>query len=1083
MANYTTQKREYFVSREHELGNLHAIMHDVLGGRPRIVLIPGLSGQGKTTLVKFFLSDAQNTLKEKSLIAYGICSNPTSPFHVWYDALAYALKSDAFIEEPDNLSENKSEIIFGILKKFAPELLENIVSNLTGGWSDTAVLTYNTWTDLQSALRTGQVRKSLYMGREESSDSPAIQNNILIRSQFEQLTKVGLIPIIFLDDLQLADKSSLYLILELAKNSSNNINNNWPYMLILSYRSNEIRMRRGDADDHEFRSIEKELCTNRYSQVVTSLFGLRKSLPDNPPGISIQSYVNKRFVRHQLSEDFLYLVSDWTRGEAQFVHELFNLWQLNGKIRRNLTDKSWFLDGEIDLREYANKDMVIVQRVELLVKNEKEVLTRASVDAFSDDLFIQQVIARTFQDKNQDISLEIRSLRDEHRLIEFAPEVMKQSSTQIFETYRFSHSLISHVAYDRLLENETRRRLHIAIAEEIINLFSNSIDGMLSEIAFHYSFGGNYILAAVYYLRLLDLRIKQRQYYEAKAVHLKLVQLEGKPLSLDESLEVNFSIILSTAMMTRIDNEQSAAEFFNKLLSMLEISGIYTAAIRARFFEQYDKHLYYLGKANRAFRLKAIEEYMEANEPDSCIDLMIETAESARLWGLYKPTLDLIMEIELWLKGKDYWRIYASKFLIAKSKLIVLEKGGRLEARIIRQQALDLARISGDNSQLFEALNALSQALGNLGEIEESILLAEEALALAEKTQRVDWELVALFRCLSSQRIIGNETESHRLAEKRIAIAEEIGSLGILSSAINTYGFGLSFFGHKKQALEAYNRAREVNLLLGRTGYPLARHNRAAMLVYFGNFDEAREEFKDLLRIGQETRNFGRYSTSLMWLGKLDYHQWYLHESEKNYLNALKLSKGELLILGNDEPSPYRNRKRVFRILRELALVYTRMGKCKKALEVLSEIDRLQIDDPDPNVNDQNLYLSVKGFVFGKCGEFNLGLKILEEAIVKLSKQGRGDKQCEAQLYYAELLEKANPELSIKLALELLNHTDETEAYWYADVCYLIGRLIKPKGDDEKALDFLHKAHQKYSKMRVIHLIEETKNLINEWET
>jgi len=348
-------ERVYFSSREKQLAILHGCFQNVIKGSPQIVLIPGLSGQGKTTLVQVFVQQIQEQFGKNSLPAMGIGSNPTSPYHIWYDALSNSLGGP---KSEDNVSQEKSELVFDILKKFAPELLETIVSNLTAGWSDVAVLTYKSWNELKTAVTTGTPRRrAIPVDDEDTSEENILfGRGTLIKNQFERFSQAGLTPIICLDDIQLADSSSIYLIDELARSSIQPNNKHWPFLLIIAYRSNEIRMRLGARDYHKFRDIERELCNPKYNNIVVPIYGLENSLPKNLPGISIHSYVENRFKRHNFSQDLISQIEEWTDGEAQFVHELFNLWELNGKIIRDLNNRSWIVTENLDLSEFVNWD-------------------------------------------------------------------------------------------------------------------------------------------------------------------------------------------------------------------------------------------------------------------------------------------------------------------------------------------------------------------------------------------------------------------------------------------------------------------------------------------------------------------------------------------------------------------------------------------------------------------------------------------------------------------------------------------------------------------------------------------------------
>ena len=1069
------EKKVFFVSRQMELEKLHHLFNLALLSRPQIVLVPGLSGQGKTVLIRQFLAEVQEARLKQVVTAIGVGSNPLNPFHLWYEALGFALNSDSDVAgEPANL-------MFDTLKTYAPRILTKVVSSLTNGWIDVAIEIYHSVREILDAIRANTVKRGarLFTAEDGEKFTPAVEASMIQRQLDRFMHDRGLALLFFLDDLQWADDSSLALIQQFLQLFANSRNQAYPMILFLAYRSNEVRIPRQDGSFHPLRSLELELMNPKYSQIVTSLFGQEGGLPANPPGISVQEYSARRYRRHAFSLQMLDSLQQATRGEAIFVNELFNLWEKTGIICRNRSDRTWIFRGILNPYEHTSAENVVEAQIKLLNQRELEILTRASVDAHSDEIFIQQVIAATLDGDQRgercDISAEIRSLRDGSQVIEAAAGAALHAGYAV-DLYRFRHALIREITYQRFLEPETRRRFHCAIARAMEACFANDLTSLFAELGQHYMRGGEYVRSAVYFLRLLEQQIGQNQNAEAQSVFACLQELAGLAKKDASAAEINFALRLGEALLASTHSEAENAPLYGELGVYNEKVGIQTPGLRARYYRAFCSHLALIKSPNPSLILKAIDEFMLADEPEACLNLLKEAADNARSWSLTASVLSRLNEVERWLNSHGHWQKFACKFLLARAQFLLNEPYGKRQARQIREQAVDVARRTGDDEQLFEAMLNVALSYANTGDLERSLALRLETLKFAREAGRVDWNLKALNLCQSIYCKLAREAEWEDYASQWIHLAENVRALTTLGEAWNDYGFGLSHFGRKREAIEAYRKSGEIRVQLGHAGAMIWKNNVAALHAALGQFEEAQQEFEELRQYGFRNCLYGRSTMSLHHLGHVAYRQWRLKEALGLYNQSLAMCSGETKLPGATDT--YWSGDRTMLLLTDLALVYARLGDFPAAFRAL-EKDKIMLE-AEPSSDKKSTYQQVQGYVIGLSGNNDGGLPWLEKALAQYQTDLRRDQISLTQLYIAEISIDRDPNRALELARASKAYAEKEGVYWLPDACLVIAQILKECDRVSEAQDILGQARDGYAAMQIFPRLEYVKSLLGE---
>ena len=205
------------------------------------------------------------------------------------------------------------------------------------------------------------------------------------------------------------------------------------------------------------------------------------------------------------------LIIERTEGNPFFMEETVLVLFDEGALVRN---------GAVKLTRSLNAlkipptvQAILAARIDRQPANEKELLQTLAVMGMEFQLsLIRAVTARADDELN-------RMLSD----LQLAEFIYEQPAVGDVE-YRFKHALTREVAYNSVL-TERRRTVHERIAQAIEQLFTNSLEDHLGELAHHYGHSGNRS-KAVDYLTRAAAQASQR------AAYSKAMQQYGRALEI-----------------------------------------------------------------------------------------------------------------------------------------------------------------------------------------------------------------------------------------------------------------------------------------------------------------------------------------------------------------------------------------------------------------------------------------------------------------------------------------------------------------------------------------------------------------------
>ena len=228
------ETKSFFVGREKEIEFLNDLAEQAfINRRGTIVGISGLAGVGKSSLVKFFLEAVKNVHKPEILIGRCIDSD-AMPFLPFTDALRKYFKVSG-VDQPTNIEKLKEA--FSTVGKDLVGVIPIVGPFLTIGISLTDYASKN----LSSTPKEIEQGKLFYAVTQVMFSIAKKKNVILV-----------------IEDIHLADKSSLHLLRYIARECAS-----FPILIIITYRNFE-----SFSGENDFASVWRNLVQQNLAKTI-----------------------------------------------------------------------------------------------------------------------------------------------------------------------------------------------------------------------------------------------------------------------------------------------------------------------------------------------------------------------------------------------------------------------------------------------------------------------------------------------------------------------------------------------------------------------------------------------------------------------------------------------------------------------------------------------------------------------------------------------------------------------------------------------------------------------------------------------
>jgi predicted ATPase len=515
MVSATSQLTDsVFVGRERELSELVSNLEEAKSGNGKLVVVEGEAGIGKTRLVQEL---ARKALEDGVEVAYGRCLSlqQTDPYAPFMDALGDKLGMKEVKTDEDQL----------------PLGLMGMGEAANGAYGSTG---------------------GLPMGLIPMAESPDSDlSRIDIQSERDKLFNRVLDVIIdssketpmmlFIDDLQWADQTTLQLLFYLARNITEDC-----VLLCAAYRSEEVE---------KLNSVTP--FARMHQQVGRSITHQRivlERMPEEEIGEIIKNLVGVKDV----PDRFLNKLYEESRGNPFFVEEVVKSLMDEGIILRH--GHIW--DRGVDLAQIripnTIKD-VITHRIARLDEDEKRVLRYASVIG---DRYTFDVLKEVTVMKEEELLDSLDTLME--------ADIINEVTGSQEEEFVFGHKVTRSVVYDGMSKSRVRL-MHKSTGDIIEKLYTDNIDPWVYELSRHFILGKSFPEAYKYTIMAGDKAFRGMAFEEAANYYisaLRTVDLLPPTENVDRDAEkLNLSTSIG-ALLLHLAMWSDAAKYYETALSL-----------------------------------------------------------------------------------------------------------------------------------------------------------------------------------------------------------------------------------------------------------------------------------------------------------------------------------------------------------------------------------------------------------------------------------------------------------------------------------------------------------------------------------
>jgi predicted ATPase len=397
----------------------------------------------------------------------------------------------------------------------------------------------------------------VYYGKED----PKTRRDLLFENVSMGLSRYAQTSptLMFIEDLQWADPSTLALMHYLARNTKES-----GLHLIATYRPEDLAMENGKSHpltDTMILMDREELCKQ------LKLHRL--------PIEYIDEFLSSLLGENDLDIEFKNKIFKETEGNPLFIIQLVKFLVEEKIISRE--NGTWKLTMDLHKIDVPSKIYhVILRRLNRVEKQERVLLDYASVIG---EIFAPNVLADSINIEDVQLIKQLRNIEQIHRLIH-----------PINGYYKFDHAKIKEVLYSEI-PSELRREYHGIIAHSIETLNKDLLDEVIGDLAFHYYHCRHKEKALSYLLKAAEMAKEKYSNEEAIKFYIQALEFEDddlKRFKIFESIGDIYSIIGEYAKsiesfknaMDLTEDKKKKAQNIAKIGGVFERKGDIDEAIR-----------------------------------------------------------------------------------------------------------------------------------------------------------------------------------------------------------------------------------------------------------------------------------------------------------------------------------------------------------------------------------------------------------------------------------------------------------------------------------------------------------------------
>ncbi len=677
------------------------------------------------------------------------------------------------------------------------------------------------WTGETKTVKTVEpkvswlVESSNYDGTYMVDDPKLIQENLFdnVLLGIQRLSSEQPV-ILFLDDIQWADPTSLKLLHYLSRNIREH-----SVFILCTYRPEDIIEVQGvsrDTANYLRTTLQNMSREHLYHDIRL----------DRLDSAAVKSITSKML--GELPDEFSDRLYEDSGGNPFFLLEVIQLLMEEGHLREE--DGLWLTDESInELHIPAKIFDVVVRRLDRLISEQREILECASVVG---NEFESNVVGEITGMARMALLKNLNNIEKTHRLIH-----------SLKKKYRFDHSKIREVLYEGINE-ELRQEYHRIIAESYIELYGSDNDEYLINIARHF-FTAEDERAVEYLLRAGEHARSSFANEEALRFYEDALTLTEDPVISKKALEgvgdvcviigeydkAEKSLLKSLDLSDRDDEK---AILHRKIGHMYNPTGDYDLSIK-----HLDESLKLLDPNDielcTTLHVK-VKVHISRGEYDDALKSALDEKESA---------YELGQQEELGLAFCDIGSVYNYKGDYDKGEEYVKE-------------AIDILKKHSKPIKLADPLNQLGMIYRYKGMLEEALECYKDSYQLLSEAGDKSNTAAVLNNIGIVYWIKGDQDKALEYQQRNMDIVQKIGDKKGIAGAMNNMGLIYEHKGDLDKALELYKGTMELVKEMGdKWGQAVIIGNIGEIYFDKGDFETSlkcyTESLELLKKVGDKT--------------------------------------------------------------------------------------------------------------------------------------------------------------------------------------------------------------------------------------
>jgi DNA-binding SARP family transcriptional activator len=539
-----------FVGRQEPLQRLHRALNLAMHAQGQLMLITGSPGQGKTALMREFIRQAMDA--HPALAA------------TWGNSQAYFGSGDPFLPFREILEMLSGHVEHrwrsGSMTQAHARRMWRLTEPCARALVQEGPALINTFVPGPPLLaRVSQVVQNKHPWLVELETRVSEQSRTRRTSQediFQQYWRVlstisHQVPLLlFVDDLQWADRASLGLFFYLSRQLSTA-----PLLLVGAFRPVE--------DQAAVMTDEPSL-----GAMVTEL-----RLRHGDLLINLDAYTQREFIDAYLDLEPNHLGENFRKALFQFTHSqpLYTVEMLHGMRERGDLVKdqegTWVASESLNWEQLPPRvEAAIEARMRHWRPVTLHLLKIASVEG---EHFTGEVVAQV------DGQAEVEVLRLLNAKLEQSQGLVQAESSQRVDgnrlsRYRFRHILIQKFLYNQFNVVE-KAALHEKVGESLEELYASRLDEICVPLAVHFELGGN-LSKAIHYLDLAGQKAIRLSSYDNAIIHFeKALSLLARQSEGDEKNQLELRLLMHLSTPMRFRSGYATMDFGSVCDRMLEL--------------------------------------------------------------------------------------------------------------------------------------------------------------------------------------------------------------------------------------------------------------------------------------------------------------------------------------------------------------------------------------------------------------------------------------------------------------------------------------------------------------------------------